>query len=135
MATEISFYDESLKKQIDGTIVLDGREITVLSAYGAKSAPDHLGAFVDRNAQELVARKLLAELARDPGSGKFKDVQQQRDDQQLQPMQRPVQDSGCSYSGAVGGGGANPGTRAGSCQKVCGAGPRTVLIAIGTMHS
>ena len=108
MATEISFYDESLKKQIDGTIVLDGREITVLSAYGAKSAPDHLGAFVDRNAQELVARKLLAELARDPGSGKFKDVQQQRDDQQLEPMQRPVQDSGSSYGGGGGGGGANP---------------------------
>ena len=38
--------------------------ITVLSEYGAKSAPDHLGAFVDKNAQELVARKLLSELAR-----------------------------------------------------------------------
>ena len=29
-------------------------------------------------------RKLLGELARDPGSGKFKDVSQQRDDQQRQ---------------------------------------------------
>jgi hypothetical protein len=54
-----------LQKQIEGTIVLDGREITVLSEYGAKSAPDHLGAFVDHNTQELVARKLLSELARD----------------------------------------------------------------------
>ena len=67
---DISFYDEYLKKQIEGSYVLDGREITVLSQYGAKSAPDHLGAFVDRNAQELVARKLLSELARDAAKDK-----------------------------------------------------------------
>jgi hypothetical protein len=66
----LSFYDEYLKKQIEGSYVLDGREITVLSQYGAKSAPDHLGAFVDRNAQELVARKLLSELARDAAKDK-----------------------------------------------------------------
>jgi hypothetical protein len=29
-------------------------------------------------------QKLLSDLARDPGSGKFKDLQQQRDDQQRQ---------------------------------------------------
>ena len=67
---DILFYDEYLKKQIEGSYVLDGREITVLSQYGAKSAPDHLGAFVDRNAQELVARKLLSELARDAAKDK-----------------------------------------------------------------
>ena len=67
---DISFYDEYLKKQIEGSYVLDGREITVLSEYGAKSAPDHFGAFVDRNAQELVARKLLSELARDAAKDK-----------------------------------------------------------------
>ena len=68
--SDILFYDEYLKKQIEGSYVLDGREITVLSQYGAKSAPDHLGAFVDRNAQELVARKLLSELARDAAKDK-----------------------------------------------------------------
>jgi hypothetical protein len=31
--------------------------------------------------------RVLSELARDPGSGKFKDLQQQKDDQQLQPME------------------------------------------------
>ena len=67
---DILFYDEYLKKQIEGSYVLDGREITVLSQYGAGSAPDHLGAFVDRNAQELVARKLLSELARDAAKDK-----------------------------------------------------------------
>jgi hypothetical protein len=34
-------------------------------------------------------QKLLSELARDPGSGKFKDLHQQKDDQQS-PMQRPL---------------------------------------------
>ena len=34
-------------------------------------------------------QKLLSELARDPGSSKFKDLHQQKDDQQLQPMQKP----------------------------------------------
>ena len=67
---DISFYDEDLKKQIEGTIVLDGWNVTVLSEYGAKSAPAVLGASVDHNAQELVARKLLSELARDAAKNK-----------------------------------------------------------------
>jgi len=62
---QISFYDESLKKQIEGSYVSDGKEIHVRSVYGAKSAPAHLDAFVDHNSLDLVAQKLLSELARD----------------------------------------------------------------------
>ena len=36
---EVSFYDESLKKQIEGTFVSDGKSIHVSSAYGVKSVP------------------------------------------------------------------------------------------------
>ena len=40
MATDqISFYDESLKKQIEGSFVSDGKSIHVSSVYGTKSAP------------------------------------------------------------------------------------------------
>ena len=41
MATDqISFYDESLKKQIEGSYVSDGKSIRVSSVvYGTKSAP------------------------------------------------------------------------------------------------
>jgi hypothetical protein len=57
--------------------------------HGTKSFPyNDLGASIDRNAQVLLVQRLLGELARDPGSGKFKDLQQQRDDQELPPMQR-----------------------------------------------
>jgi len=89
MATDqISFYDESLKKQIEGSFISDGKSIHVSSVYGAKSfAYNDLGACIDHNAQVLLVQKVLSELARDPGSGKFKDLQQQKDDQQLQPME------------------------------------------------
>ena len=91
MATDqISFYDESLKKQIEGSFVSDGKKIHVSSVYGTKSASyGDLGACIDHNAQVLLAQKLLSELARDPGTSKFKDLHQQKDDQQLQPMQKP----------------------------------------------
>jgi hypothetical protein len=91
MATDqISFYDESLKKQIEGSFVSDGKSIHVSSVYGSKSVPyNDLGAIIDYNAQVLLVQKLLSELARDPGSGKFKDLHQQKDDQQRQPMQKP----------------------------------------------
>jgi hypothetical protein len=91
MATDrVSFYDESLKKQIEGSFVSDGKKIHVSSVYGTKSASyGDLGACIDHNAQVLLAQKLLSELARDPGSSKFKDLHQQKDDQQLQPMQKP----------------------------------------------
>jgi hypothetical protein len=63
---QISFYDESLKKQVEGSYVSDGKSIHVSSAYGFKSAPyGDLGACIDQNAQVLLAQKLLSELARD----------------------------------------------------------------------
>jgi hypothetical protein len=76
---QISFYDESLKKQIEGSYVTDGKSIHVYSAYGNKSVPyGDLGASIDHDAQVLLVQKLLSELARDPGSGAFKDLQQER---------------------------------------------------------
>lgn len=67
MATDqILFYDESLKKQIEGSYVSDGKEIHISSTYGYKSAPyGHLDTFVDHNSLVLLAQKLLSELARD----------------------------------------------------------------------
>jgi hypothetical protein len=83
---QVSFYDESLKKQIEGCFVSDGKSIHVSSAYGVKSVPyNDLGACIDYNAQVLFVQKLLSELARDPSSGKFKDLHLQRDDQ-TRPM-------------------------------------------------
>jgi hypothetical protein len=87
---QVSFYDESLKKQIEGSFVSDGKKIHVFSAYGSKSASyGDLGACIDINSQVLLAQKLLSELARDPGGSKFKDLHQQKDHQQLEPMQKP----------------------------------------------
>jgi hypothetical protein len=88
MATDqVSFYDESLKKQIEGWFKTDGKSVHVFSAYGIKSFPyNDLGAIIDYNAQVLLVQKLLSELARDPDSGSFKDTQKERDDhQKLQP--------------------------------------------------
>ena len=67
MATDqISFLDETLKKQIEGSFITDGKSIHVSSAYGAKSFPyNDLGACIDYNAQVLLVQKLLSELARD----------------------------------------------------------------------
>jgi hypothetical protein len=89
MATDqISFYDESLKKQIEGSFISDGKSIHISSAYGAKSLPyNDLGACIDYNAQVLLAQKVLSELARNPGSGTFKDLQQAKDDPQPQRME------------------------------------------------
>ena len=91
MATDqISFYDESLKKQIEGTFISDGKSIHIRSEYGNKSVPyNDLGASIDHNAQVLFVQKLLSELARDPSGGNFKDLSQQKGDQQLEPMQKP----------------------------------------------
>jgi hypothetical protein len=89
MATDqISFYDESLKKQIEGSFISDGKSIHISSAYGAKSLPyNDLGACIDYNTQVLLVQKVLSELARNPGSGKFKDLQQAKDDPQPQRME------------------------------------------------
>jgi hypothetical protein len=72
MATDqISFYDESLMKQIEGAYVTDGKAFHVRSAYGTKSAPyGHLGTFVDQHGLDMLAQKLLSELARDEGDVK-----------------------------------------------------------------
>jgi hypothetical protein len=71
MATDqISFYDESLKKQIEGAFVSDGREIRVSSIYGLKSVPyADLGACIDHNAQVSAVKKLLSAMARDAAKG------------------------------------------------------------------
>jgi hypothetical protein len=75
---QISFYDESLKKEVEGSFISDGKEIHVFSEYGAKSfSYNDLGACIDYNAQVLLVKKVLSELARDPSSSKFKDLQQQ----------------------------------------------------------
>ena len=66
MATDrVSFYDESLKKTIEGSFVSDGKKIHVTSVYGSKSASyGDLGACIDHNSQISLAQKLLGELAR-----------------------------------------------------------------------
>jgi hypothetical protein len=98
----ISFYDESLKKQIEGSFRSDGKSMHVSSVHGAKSFPfSDLDARIDYNAQVLFVQKKLSEWTRDPGSGKFEDLQQQKSDQQVQPME--------SFSAwSQGGGGTNP---------------------------
>ena len=104
---QVSFYDESLKKQVEGSFKTDGKSIHVFSAYGNKSFPyNDLGAMIDYNAQVSLVQKALSELARDPGSGKYKDLQQRKDDQQGQPMQKPELAGGGGWFS--GGGGTNP---------------------------
>ena len=78
MNDNVSFYDESLKKQIEGSFISDGKSVHVFSEYGAKSFPyNDLGACIDYDAQVMFVQKVLSELARDPGSSKFKDLQHQ----------------------------------------------------------
>ena len=85
---QVSFYDETLKKEIEGSYRTDGKAVHVRSIkYGIKSAPyGDLGTFPDQAGLDLLAQKLLSELARDPDSG-FKDLQRQKGDQQLQPRE------------------------------------------------
>jgi len=87
-AVQISFYDESLKKDVQGRFTSDGRSIHVFSEHGTKSFPyNDLGACIDYNAQVSFVKKVLSGLARDPGSSKFKDLQQSKGDQPLQPKE------------------------------------------------
>ena len=67
-ADQISFYDENLKKHIEGSYTVDGKEIHVKSvSYGYKSAHyREVGAAVDQDALDSLAQKLLSELAHDP---------------------------------------------------------------------
>jgi hypothetical protein len=66
MATpdQISFYDETLEKQIEGSYRDDGKWIYVASQeYGARTAPR--GGIIDIFTLNLFAQKVLSELARD----------------------------------------------------------------------
>lgn len=84
---QISFYDESLKKDVEGSFISDGKSIHVFSEYGAKSFPyNDLGACIHYDAQVSFVKKVLSGLARDPGSSKFKDLQQ-CDNQQHPPKE------------------------------------------------
>ena len=61
---QVSFYDETLKKQIEGSYTYDGKKIHVRSqVYGARSAPR--GGCLDHYEVELLVQKVLTELARD----------------------------------------------------------------------
>jgi hypothetical protein len=61
---QISFYDEVLEKQIEGSYRYDGKWIYVASqAYGARTAPR--GAIIDIFALNQFAQRVLGELARD----------------------------------------------------------------------
>jgi hypothetical protein len=64
---QVSFYDETLQKQIEGSYRYNGKAIHVASVkYGAKSAPPaYFGARVDHFALALYAQRLLSELASD----------------------------------------------------------------------
>src|SRR5215471_5205176 len=105
---QVSFYDESLKKQIEGTFVSDGRDIHVSSEYGTKIISySDLGANIDYNSQVLLVQKVLSEMARDPGSSEFKELSQQKDDQQGQPMQKSYVGGQAGW-GSSGGSGTNP---------------------------
>ena len=82
MKDQIAFYDESLKKQIEGSYRTDGRAVHVRSKYGINSAPyGDRDTFPDKDGLDLLARKLLSELARDSGSAKFNELQRQKGDQ------------------------------------------------------
>jgi hypothetical protein len=84
---QISFYDESLKKQVEGSYRTDGRAVHVRSHYGIKSARyGDLGTFPDQAGLDLLAQKLLSQLAQNPDDA-FKELQRQKDDQQTQPRE------------------------------------------------
>ena len=105
---QVSFYDESLKKQIEGSFVSDGRDIHISSEYGTKSISySDLGANIDYNSQVLLVQKVLSEMARDPGSSEFVELSQQKDDQQGQPMQKSYVGGQAGW-GSSGGSGTNP---------------------------
>jgi hypothetical protein len=66
MATDqVSFYDESLQKQLEGFFISDGREIRVHSVYGLQCVPySDLGAIIDYSAQVSAVKKALSAMAR-----------------------------------------------------------------------
>lgn len=72
---QIHFYDEFLKKEIEGSYTYDGKAIHVCSeAYGARSAATRFdGCFFDRIAVDLFAQKVLSDMARDAERAEKKD--------------------------------------------------------------
>jgi hypothetical protein len=79
---QISFYDEALKKQVEGSYRTDGRAVHVRSKYGINSAPyGDRGTYPDQAGLDLLAQKLLSELARDSGSARFAELQRQKGEQ------------------------------------------------------
>ena len=63
---QVSFYDETLKRQIEGSYRYDGKAIHVASqVYGARSARTRFDGPFHQTAVDLLAQKLLSELARD----------------------------------------------------------------------
>jgi hypothetical protein len=67
---QVSFYDESLQKKIEGFFISDGREIRVHSVYGLKTIPyADLGECIDYNAQVSYVKQLLSGMARDAAKG------------------------------------------------------------------
>ncbi len=67
MPYHVSFYDESLETQIEGSYTTDGKSIHAGSGtLGFKSAPiGHHGTFIDKTGNVKLAQKLLSELTRD----------------------------------------------------------------------
>jgi hypothetical protein len=67
MPTHISFYDETLRTQIEGSYTTDGKSIHAGSGtLGSKSALlGGLDKLLDKVGQDLLAQKLMSELARD----------------------------------------------------------------------
>ena len=65
---QVSFYDETLKKQIEGSYTDDGKRIHVrsMNVYGARSASR--GGCFNHYEVKLLAQKVLSELARDAES-------------------------------------------------------------------
>jgi hypothetical protein len=117
MSTDrVSYYDESLKKTIEGDFVSDGKKIHVTSVYGAKSASyGDLGACIDHNSQVLLAQKLLSELARgqqkpgqQQGGGQQPKPMKKGGGQQPNPMKKPVQGGSSEGSGGSQGGVGTP---------------------------
>jgi hypothetical protein len=66
MPYHVSFYDESLETQVEGSYTTDGKRIHVGSGeLGYKSAPiGHYGTFVDKKGNVELAKRLLSDLTR-----------------------------------------------------------------------
>ncbi len=65
MPKHVSFYDEKLKTQVEGSYTTDGKVVHAGSGtLGAKSAPlGTYGTFIDQQGTDLLAQKLLSDLA------------------------------------------------------------------------